>query len=206
MAQEGPLVVFCKVLGCCSEESSRGLTRTLPSPPSLSSLPKPPEHGEGGGAVGDAHRGLRRVLPDPAHADHHLRLRVEVVSSPGGGGRGGAAGVTPHPFNPKCLPAPASRWPLAGALNLRGPQPPGLAVCPATWTCKTMAFPELEGHRLGTPLSPLPRALGAGGVESPCGCGCGSEPGPGATDVLEGVSASGCWAPCAPWSRAWDGT
>lgn len=60
-----------------------------PARPSLCSLspPGPTEHGEGGHAVGDAHRGLRRVVPDPAHADHHLCLRVEVTAG-GVPGRG----------------------------------------------------------------------------------------------------------------------
>lgn len=171
-AQERPLVAFYKVLGCCLEESSRGRPRgrraeVLPGPPAPcpapphSSLPKPPEHGEGGGAVGDAHRGLRRVLPDPAHADHHLRLRVEVVSPPGAGGRGGAAGVTPHPFNPKCLPAPASRWPLAGALNVQGPSAPW----PGCLSCHL----DVQDHG-------LPRAWRVAGWQPPSA----PSPGPGA--------------------------
>ena len=85
--------------GCGGARGGRwreGSARCARSPPGLTLLsptPNRPEHGEGGRAVRDAHRGLRRVLPDPALAHHHLRLRVEVVGARGGrGAREGAAG------------------------------------------------------------------------------------------------------------------
>lgn len=60
-------------------------------------LPGPTEHGAAAPAS-DAHRGLRRVVPDPAHADHHLRLRGGDCGGPWGGATaphgGSLGGVT----------------------------------------------------------------------------------------------------------------
>lgn len=81
--------------------------RPCPPSPSLCLPRAPPEHGEGGRAVGDTHRGLWRVLLHPADAHHRLCLRVEVGPMGMGGralGRGpvvlerGSRGQV-HPFS-----------------------------------------------------------------------------------------------------------
>lgn len=144
-----------------------------PARPSLCSLspPGPTEHGEGGHAVGDAHRGLRRVVPDPAHADHHLRLRVEVTAggspggvtwgSPGGVTTGGSPGGVDGVTAVALLVLPSGRWhPLQVGVERCGLSPGRMtalragAVPRKGWLGLPYPFSHRGGRGLGAQSRP----------------------------------------------------
>lgn len=98
-------------------------------------FPLPAEHGEGDSAVRDAHRGLWRVLSHPAHAGHHLRVRVEV----------GAAQVLGTGGHGSCVPR---LFPSRSRVGSREPLPPFVLTFPVTSAFATdpaLLWP-LQGH------------------------------------------------------------
>lgn len=151
-----------KFFGCCLEKSLRGLAprgrgqRPCRARASSACVPSPapltvfsplglPEHGEAGRAVGDPHRGLWRVVPDPAHAPDHLRLRVEVVSSRGARAPSGGRRV---PARGRRLTAPSSS---EGAMGVGGPRVPFLLSFPAS-ACHLCPHPPRAWLSLMDPM------------------------------------------------------